>query len=104
MNVFTVAGPVVRNNIINMEIITKDLPNDNQVLLEEATITYVQNPDCTEDRDGDWQSLTISTRDNGMTKFLNIKTDNWSIDDAEMLSKVINDFCKRIGYESTSNT
>jgi len=82
-----------------MEIITKNLPNDNQVLLDEAVITYVQNPDCTEDRDGDWQRLTISIRDNGTDKFLNIKTDNWSLDDAESLYDIIKDYCKRIGYE-----
>ena len=82
-----------------MEIITKGIPDDNQVLLYEATITYVQNPDCTEDRDGDWQKLTISIRDNGVAKFLNIKTDNWSLDNAESLCNVIKDYCKRIGYE-----
>lgn len=82
-----------------MEVITKDLPNDNQVLLDEAIITYVQNPDCTEDRDGDWQRLTISIRDNGVAKFLNIKTDNWSLDNAESLCTIIKDYCKRIGYE-----
>lgn len=82
-----------------MEIITKDLPNDNQVLLDEAVITYVQNPDCTEDREGDWQRLIISIRDNGTAKFLNIKTDNWSLDDAESLCDIIKDYCKRIGYE-----
>ena len=86
-----------------MEVITKNLPDDNQVLLDEATMTYVQNPDCTEDRDGDWQSLTLSIRDNGMDKFLNMKTDNWSFDNIEMLSVIINDFCKRIGYENSSN-
>jgi len=87
-----------------MEIITKNLPNDNQVLLDEAVITYVQNPDCTEDRDGDWQSLTLSIRDNGIDKFLNMKTDNWSFDNIEMLSVVIDDFCKRIGYENSNNS
>lgn len=82
-----------------MEIITEGIPDDNQVLLNEAIITYVQNPDCTEDRDGDWQKLTISIRDNGVAKFLNIKTDNWSLDNAESLSDIIKDYCKRIGYE-----
>ena len=82
-----------------MEVITKGLPDDNQVLLDEATISYVQNPDCTEDRDGDWQKLTISIRDNGVAKFLNIKTDNWSLDNAESLCDIIKDYCKRIGYE-----
>lgn len=82
-----------------MEIITEGIPDDDQVMLNEAVITYVQNPDCTEGRDGDWQELTISIRDNGVAKFLNIKTDNWSLDNAESLCDIIKDYCKRIGYE-----
>ena len=71
-----------------MNIITSGLPNgDNEVLLDQVTIKYVQNPDCTEDRDGDWQELIISTRDNGVAKFLNIKTENWSIDNADSLKE-----------------
>lgn len=89
---------------MNIEIITEGLPNDNQVLLYEATMTYVQNPDCTEDRDGDWQKLIISTRDNGVDKFLNIKTDNWSLDNAESLCDIIKDYCKRVGYENFSDS
>lgn len=81
------------------KIITEGLPEDNEVLLYEATIKYVQNPDCTEDQDGDWQELTISTRDNGVAKFLNIKTNNWSIDDIDNLALVVNDFKQRIGYD-----
>ena len=82
-----------------MEIITKGLPDDNQVLLDEATITYVQNPDCTEDRDGDWQELTLSIRDNGCDKFLNLNTSNWSFDNTECLAAIVNDFKSRINYE-----
>ena len=82
-----------------MEIITKGIPDDNQVMLDEAIITYVQNPDCTEDRDGDWQKLTISIRDNGVANFLNIKSNNWSFDSVESLCDILKDYCKRIGYE-----
>ena len=79
-----------------MEVITKNLPNDNQVLLDEATITYVQNPDCTEDRDGDWQSLTLSIRDNGMDKFLNMKNYS-SANDPHMHLKQYVTYMKAIG-------
>lgn len=82
-----------------MDIITKGLPDDNQVLLDEAFITYVQNPDCTEDREGDWQKLTLSIRDNGCDKFLNMNTSNWSFDDVKNLEAIVNDFTSRIGYE-----
>jgi hypothetical protein len=83
------------------EIIVKGLPSDEEILLEEATITYVQNPDCTEDRDGDWQSITISTRDNGVDKFLHIKTNGWSLDNN--INDVLDDFKKRIGYDETKS-
>lgn len=82
-------------------IINKGIPSDEEILLEEATITYVQNPDCTEDRDGDWQSITISTRDNGVDKFLHIKTDGWSLDNN--INDVLDDFKKRIGYDETKS-
>lgn len=76
-------------------IITKGFPKDDQIVLSEATFTYYQNPDCTEDRDGDGQEITISTRNNGIANFLNIKTDNWSISDENDLVSLINDFRKR---------
>lgn len=84
-----------------MEIITEGWPEENgeQILLAEATIKYWQNPDCTEGQDGEPQEITISTRDNGVAKFLNIKTENWSIDDIESLEFLINDFKKRIDYK-----
>ena len=90
-----------------MEVVTnynEYLEKKDVVLLDEVSITYTQEPDCTEDKDSDYQRLTISTRDNGVAKFLNIKTDNWSIDNAQDLVDVIKDFCKRIGYEDTNNS
>jgi len=76
-------------------IITKGFPKDDQIMLTEATFTYYQNPDCTEDQDGDGQEITISTRNNGVENFLNIKTDNWSISDEKDLIDLIKDFEKR---------
>lgn len=81
------------------KIITKGLPEDNEILLDEAVLTYVQNPDCTEDPDDDWQKITISLRDNGVSKFLNIKTNNWSLDSEEELVTLIKDYKTRVGYE-----
>ena len=77
------------------EIITKGFPKDDQIMLMEATFTYYQNPDCTEDQDGDGQEIIISTRNNGIENFLNIKTDNWSISDEKDLIDLIKDFKKR---------
>ena len=78
-----------------MEIITKDYPKDNQVLVDSVSITYYQPPDCTENDESEPQLLTISTRDNGCENFINIKTTNWSINEPEDLLKIIEDFKNR---------
>ena len=89
------------------KIITNNWPNDNEILLDEISCTYIQNPDCTEDRDGDPQSITLSSRDGGGGKFIHIKTTGWSIcgDNLEEdLIPLINDFKSRMNDESFSNT
>lgn len=78
-----------------MEIIKEGWPNDNQVLIEEMSITYVQPNDCYESKD-DGQSLTISIRDGGGGPFLHIKTNGWSVDDTNQLTELVNDFKSRL--------
>lgn len=88
-----------------MEIIFNDWPNDNQVLLDEVTCKYVQNADCTENRD-EVQEITISSRDGGGGKFINIKTESWSIDGDNFESEflpLLKDFKNRIN-EISSNS
>lgn len=87
-------------------IITEEFPEDNQILLDEITCKYIQNPDCTEDRDGDFQELILSSRDGGGGKFININTNNWSIsgeDGFDEFITVLKDFKKRMN-ETFSNT
>lgn len=82
------------------EVITKDWPNDNQVLLDNITCTYIQNPDNTESRGNDddvCQELILSTRDGGGGKYINIKTNSWSIDSQEDFLTILNDFKNRCG-------
>ena len=67
---------------------------NNQIAIDDVSITYVQSADCTEDRD-EVQTLTISSRNNGVARFINIKTENWSIDSASELVEIIEDFKKR---------
>lgn len=88
-----------------MEIIFKDWPDDNQVLLDEVTCKYVQNADCTENRDNA-QEIIISSRDGGGGKFINIKTESWSIDGDNFESEflpLLKDFKNRIN-EISSNS
>ena len=89
-----------------MEIITEGYPKENEVLLEEIICKYVQEPDCTEDRDGDWQEIILSSRDGGGGKFIHIKTNGWSIcgdNLGEDLIPLIKDFKHRMN-ESFSNS
>ena len=71
---------------------------DEFVGIDDVSITYLQNSDCSgEDGKDNVQSITISTRNNGCSRFINIKTDSWSISDADELIKLIEDFKKRAG-------
>lgn len=83
-----------------MKIIYDGIPEGNEIKLESITCVYIQEADCTEDRDVD-QTLTISTRDGGSGKFINIQTSSWSINDVDELVELINSF-KNI-YEKDSD-
>ena len=83
-----------------MEIITEGWPKPekDQVLLEEITCRYLQDADCTEDQD-EPQEIILSSRDGGGGKFINIKTESWSINGdnlEEDLIPLINDFKRRM--------
>ena len=62
--------------------------------IDNMSITYLQNSDCTEE-DENVQSITISTRNNGIGRFINIKTENWSFDDVNEIINLVKDFKKR---------
>lgn len=86
-----------------MEVITNGWPDESrdQVLLEEITCKYLQPADCTEDRD-EVQTLTISSRDGGGGKFINFKTESWSItgdDFKKELIPLFEDFKSRMENE-----
>ena len=90
-----------------VSIITNNFPDDEQILLDEITCTYIQNPDCTEDRDGEPQSITLSSRDGGGGKFIHIKTNGWSVNGDNLKSDLIpliEDFKHRMNDEKFSNS
>lgn len=70
--------------------------NDNEIGIDNVSIKYIQQADCTEDKDN-VQTITLSTRNNGFSRFINIQTENWSISDINELKKIISDFEKRAG-------
>ena len=65
-----------------------------QIGIDDVSIQYVQAGDCTESEDN-VQTITISSRNNGVGRFLNIKTDGWSFDNIDELTEIINDFKQR---------
>ena len=86
------------------KVITNGYYEGETILLDEITCTYLQEPDCTESRDDEPQAITISSRDGGGGKFLNIKTDGCSVDtNLESLTVVLEDFKKRMNYGSENN-
>ena len=90
-----------------MDVITEGWPKENQVLLAEITCKYWQNPDCTEGSEGEPQEIEISSRDNGVAKFIHIKTNGWSISGdnlEEELIPLLKDFKHRMSDESFSNS
>ena len=80
--------------IVNWE--NADFDNDELIAVDDVCVKYMQNPDCTE-TDDEPQVIEISTRNNGTHRFLNIKTENWSISNIDELVKIIKDFSKRAG-------
>lgn len=72
--------------------------NNETVVINEVSIEYLQNTDCSgNDGNEDVQALKITARNNGVERFLNIKTDSWSIDSADELKVIIEDFKHRSG-------
>lgn len=73
-------------------------PGKDQILLDEITCKYIQEADCTENRD-EPQEIILSSRDGGGGKFINISTKSWSItgDDFEKeIIPLLSDFKARM--------
>ena len=95
----------MKQNIIPFEKIKFE---DNEICVDEVEITYSQNPDNSGlDKDGEddlAQEITISTRNNGLARYINIKTASWSISDIDELIQLIDDFKKRAFLEDEDDS
>lgn len=67
---------------------------DFEIAVDDVSVQYVQKEDCTENTD-EPQVLTLSCRNNGCARFINIKTDNWSIENIDEFVKLLKDFKRR---------
>lgn len=66
---------------------------DSEIIVDDVSVSYSQISDSSgKDGEETMQEITISTRNNGNARFLNIKTDSWSIEDIDELQTLINDF------------
>ena len=71
---------------------------EGTVVIDDISIKYLQNSDSSgDDGDEEVQELTLTARNNGIARFVNIKTDSWSIDSADELKAIIEDFKHRSG-------
>lgn len=72
--------------------------DDETVVIDDISIKYLQNSDSSgDDGDEEVQELTLTARNNGIARFINIKTDSWSIDGVDELKSIIEDFKHRSG-------
>ena len=72
--------------------------DDGTVVIDDISIKYLQNSDSSgDDEDEEVQELTLTARNNGIARFINIKTDSWSIDGVDELKSIIEDFKHRSG-------
>ena len=72
--------------------------NDETVVINEVSIEYLQNTDCSgNDGNADVQVLKLTARNNGIARFVNRKTDSWSSECADELKAIIEDFKHRSG-------
>ena len=77
-----------------------DYKDGDVIVVDDVSITYISyDGDCV---DREPQTLTVSTKNNGSSRFLNIKTDKegFSISDINDLKIIIEDFNKRAGIKN----
>ncbi len=67
---------------------------DDEIYIDESSITYVQNGDCSS---SDIQSITLATDNNGIARYIWFKTDRWAVSDIDDLIKILKDFQARVG-------
>ena len=67
---------------------------DGEVHIDEVSITYAQNGDCTEDSDIE-QEIRFEARNNGSGRFVCFHTEGWSLNNADDFKELYDDFCRR---------
>ena len=81
------------NNLIPF----KDLPNENEIVVSDIKVTYLQKSDGNDVND--IQELNLSTSDNGGGTYFIIETERWAFDDLNDLINIFNDFKQRFSEQ-----
>lgn len=99
------------------KIVNTPYPEDMEVGVEEFSVTYIQNPD-TSDNPEHYQRITLSTVDSCATSdtelpyYVNISIPNfddgtpghWSLDLTEDITPILQDFKERLAYINSEQT
>ena len=72
--------------------------NDDIVMVDDVKIQYVRGADCNSHPDA-YQHLTVSTENNGIARFIVLKTSRWAISDIDDIVKILEDFKERTGLK-----
>lgn len=88
-----------------MELVRDCIPPENSgiIALDNISITYVQEPDCTESREDDYQTITFETRNGGSGPFYTVKTSRWSFENPKDLLELAKDFESRLMLNTKSS-
>lgn len=82
--------------------------DDNEIAVDEVSVTYIQNADCCQNHEEDVQELKVTAQNNGAARFIRFYTGKtgWAIDNPEGILKVLYDFVNRAGivYDDVETT
>ena len=77
--------------------------DDDVLTVDDVKITYVQSADCVSHEDA-VQTMEVSAVNNGVARFIVLKTKRWAISDIGDLEVLIKDFCIRAGIKEEEKT
>lgn len=78
---------------------------EKEVTVDDVSITYIQDPDTEQNKDDDFQRITLKTVDTGFGPFIRLSIpDNtfWSISDVSEIVKIFEDFNEKVNYHENT--
>lgn len=78
---------------------------EKEVTVDDVSITYIQDPDTEQNKDDDFQRITLKTVDTGFGPFIRLSIpDNtfWSISDVSEIVQIFEDFNEKVNYRENT--